>query len=215
MRLFAQIDFDLPVELMAKGCDWRERAVYVEAILHVRQRLTDGVIHRTLLATWMQDLPTSKRVKMLDALTRKGALEEHPDGWAFPAHVWARWGRNRADVEATREQRKQAGRRGNHRRWHLPETGGTPSPDCPWCIEDGIANGSQTDRTVRDVCDRTAIANRSQNDRTPIANPSPETETETETETSSFTSVRPNITSRVPAAIVQGIDTWADRRRMP
>jgi len=182
MRLFAQVDFDLPVELMAKGCDWRERAVYVEAILHVRQRLTDGVIHRTLLATWMQDLPTSKRVKMLDALTRKGALEEHPDGWAFPAHVWAKWGRNRADVEATREHRKQAGRRGNHRRWHLPETGGTPSPDCPWCIEDGIANRSQTDRTVRDVCDRTAIADRSQTDRKPIAKPSPETETETETE---------------------------------
>ena len=169
MRLYAQIDLALPVELMTKGCDWRERAVYVEAILHVREKLTDGVIHRTLLATWMQDLPTSKRVKMLDALTRKGALDEHPDGWQFPPHVWARWGRNRADVEADREQKKQAGRRGNHRRWHLPETGGTPSPDCPWCIEDGIADRSQNDRTPIAECDTGAIALRSHSDRTPIA----------------------------------------------
>jgi hypothetical protein len=157
MKLYAQIDLALPIELMTKGCDWRERAVYVEAILHVREKLTDGVIYRTLLPTWMHDLAVPQRVKLLNSLASKGALEEHPDGWAFPAHVWARWGRNRADVEADREKKRQAGRRGNHVRHHLPENGGAPSADCRYCVDEGLAQPSHRASSVRAVCEASAI----------------------------------------------------------
>jgi hypothetical protein len=103
MELHAQIACNLPLELMKKGVGWQDRAVYVEACLFCRKELTDGILHRELLAMWMPDMSPKDKAKRLDRMRQQGALIEHGDGWAFPLAVWAKWGIMRADVDAKRE----------------------------------------------------------------------------------------------------------------
>lgn len=198
--LYAQFSLTMPIELMRKGCDWRARAVYFEASLHVRAHLTDGVVERALLSTWMPDLPVKQRVKVLDAMAAAGALDIHPDGWSFPPHVWAVWGKNRADVAAQREIKQAAGIKGNHVRHHLPPTG-EPSPKCPLCIAEHLA-----------PCSQPAKAQRSHPSRKRSPYPNPESYPETYPETSS-PSTENTITPEVPGGPVD-IDAWTKRRRM-
>lgn len=104
MELHAQIACGLPFELMKRGVPWQERAVYVEAVLFCRERLTDGIIHRALLPMWMPDMSPKARAARLDALVNTGALLEHEDGWQFPPHVWSRWNPSKAEVDEKRRQ---------------------------------------------------------------------------------------------------------------
>ncbi len=111
MELHAQIACSMPRELARKGIGWQDRAVYTEAIYYGRENLTDGVIARSSLAFWMPDMRAQDRARRLDTLRAAGALIDHPEGWAFPDHVWRKWGKSRAEVEAKRAEEAERVRR--------------------------------------------------------------------------------------------------------
>jgi hypothetical protein len=102
MELHAQIACAMPRELARKGISWQDRAVYTEAIYYGRENLTDGVIARGELGFWMPDMAVKERTRRLNALRDNGALLDHPAGWQFPDHVWRKWGKLKAEVEAKR-----------------------------------------------------------------------------------------------------------------
>lgn len=102
MELHAQIACAMPRELARKGIGWQERAVYTEAIYYGRENLSDGLIARSELGFWMPDMAIKERTRRLNTLRDKGALLDHPEGWQFPDHVWRKWGKTRAEVEAKR-----------------------------------------------------------------------------------------------------------------
>lgn len=72
-------------------------------------------------------------------------------------HDYLDWQRSAAEVAELKASRGAGGLLGNHIKWHVKRR--QPNPDCEFCV----ANGSQ-DRSVERSEDR------SQNDRSPIAN---------------------------------------------
>ena len=78
-----------------------------------------------------------------ESLVRVGLWDEVPDGYQF--HGWDEWqpdsDSERSRRQAVSEARRQAGARGNHKRWHAER--GVIEPGCPFCSPNGE---SQTDR---------------------------------------------------------------------
>lgn len=168
MGLYAKLSCSAPRDPRMIAAGWQARAVYVEALLYCRENLTDGVIDRRALIYWMPDMPARTRQRHLDRLVELEALETHGDGWAFPEHVWRKWNPTKAEVEDMRQQKADAGIRGNHERWHVGPDG-SPSPKCPLC---------RSDRKRIAPCESGAIAKGS-----PESEPESESESEPERET--------------------------------
>jgi hypothetical protein len=132
--------------------------LYVRGLSFCKEHLTDGLIRRSQLVLVAVGIPDP--TEQARALVSIGAWVEHSEGWLVPAFLDRN--RTKAAVEAEKQQKREAGGLGNHERWHVRE--GRVDPACPHCVPDQ----SQV---------------RSQIDRTPIAQASPEAEAETEPQT--------------------------------
>jgi hypothetical protein len=135
MALYAKIDVAFARDPDLVGLPLA-RLMYVQCLLYARENLTDGAIDSRLLSFVAVDIQRPRR--HMDALVKAGKLEETPDGWRIPGHVWRKFNPTKDEVAAIIAAKGEAGALGNHRRWHRTE----PSPDCRYCIANASQNGS-------------------------------------------------------------------------
>ena len=150
MELHAQIACRLPDKVEIIDAGPMAELVYYRTCLRCREYLTDGRVARAHVARWFVGIPNA--AKHLDKLVAVGMLWEHPNGWQLPDGVWQKWIPSKAEVEAKRLIKHEAGVIGNHERWHVGPSG-KRSQDCRICIAEtiaeGIANGSHGANGVR------------------------------------------------------------------
>lgn len=139
MTLYANIACDVPRTREGLAVGWQARALWYEALLFMRENLTDGYLATNQLALVAPDMPMTARRRAVDAWVTVGWVDVVEGGWQVPLDAWREYNPTRAEVESFKETKREAGIRGNHERWHLPPEG-KPSHRCPLCQ-------SQTSRT--------------------------------------------------------------------
>jgi hypothetical protein len=131
----------------------------VESWCWCSRHLTDG---RMPLATFLKRTTPRTRKELIAT----GLVEVHDTHVVW--HDYLEHQRSAAQVEEIKEAKRQAARKGNHKRWHEGE-GGRFDPACEFCVPDGQSTEDSSQQRSH---------MRSQNDR----KTSPETETETDKE---------------------------------
>jgi len=101
------------------------KALWVTAGSWCASQLTDGHVPRHVLPI------VGGKPRAAQELVDLGLWEMNGNGWVF--HDWLELQPSRADVEAARAEKADAGARGNHQRWHVKKR--IKSPDCPYCQE--------------------------------------------------------------------------------
>lgn len=85
--------------------------LHVAGICYCNRRLTDGFIRTAKVPRLV---PRFRRVT-LDELLEAGMWIDH--GGRFEIHDYLDWNRSRAEVEAERERKSKAGKKGAQSRW--------------------------------------------------------------------------------------------------
>lgn len=80
--------------------------------------------------------------KMVAALVEVGLWDPSDDEWQF--HDWADYNESAETAQAIKAAEREAGKRGNHERWHAKR--GITVPDCPYCVATPKENPSGGDR---------------------------------------------------------------------
>lgn len=93
---------------------------------------TDGFIPEGVIGQWGTK---SDAARLVAAGLWHVARKAGEDGWRF--HDWAHFQPSAAVTAARRAKEREAGLRGNHRRWHTDR--GVTDPDCEYCyrVPDG------------------------------------------------------------------------------
>lgn len=135
--LMLELDFDEDEKvrrLVRYGKDSRAcRDLLVAMWRYCKKNTTDG--HVPVEELGLLVYPDSPRIGRRDAdrLVEVGLAERTPDGYFFPTFL--KRNKSRAQIEAEQaiasEEGAEAGRRGNHVKWH--EKRGITSPDCDYC----------------------------------------------------------------------------------
>jgi len=86
--------------------------LHVSGICYCAQFATNGVIDGEVVSL----LVPRFRKATLDELLTKGQWLTHPDGYEI--HDYLQWNRSREQIEAERERKSKAGRKGAEKRWH-------------------------------------------------------------------------------------------------
>lgn len=138
-RLFLMLELDFDEDekvrrLVRYGKDARAcRDLLVAMWRYCKKNTTDG--HVPLEELGLLVYPDSPRIGRRDAdrLVEVGLAERTPEGYFFPSFL--KRNKSRAQIEAEQavasEEGSEAGRRGNHVKWH--ENRGIVSPDCEYC----------------------------------------------------------------------------------
>ena len=85
--------------------------LHVSGICYCSLHLTDGVVEEDVVPV----LIPRYRKTVLDELLAKGQWLKHPKGYEI--HDYLQWNRSRAQVEAERERKSRAGKKGADLRW--------------------------------------------------------------------------------------------------
>ncbi len=162
-RTYIRLHDGMPDHPKVVSLSDRAFRLYVEAMCWCSRYLTDGIVPTAAMKKMGAWSPAAIS-ELADArLMENGS----PGGWAI--HDYTEHQRTSADVAEWRELRRGAGVTGNHERWHVARR--IIDPSCELCaIDDASHERSLTDRTSdsveRSVCDRSTIANSSQETET-------------------------------------------------
>lgn len=85
--------------------------LHVAGICYCAQYETNGRIAAEMVPL----LVPRFRTRSLDELSRRGLWMPHSDGWEI--HDYLEWNRSKEQIEAERERKRKAGRKGAEKRW--------------------------------------------------------------------------------------------------
>jgi len=87
--------------------------LWVRLLTYCNRYLTDGVVKVAALPTIGPVMPVKRKRQAISALVRGGLLEDHekPGGY-WLIHNYTEWQPSKAEVEAKRAKRREAGRKG-------------------------------------------------------------------------------------------------------
>ncbi len=146
--LFVPFECSMPRDPKMRAAGPLARLIYFEATLHCRENLTDGLIHRPNLLDFAVDVPTKRKLQLLDKLHNVGALEsvtkcscKQGPCWRIPEHVWRRRNPLRSEVEAKRQA--EADRKAAYRKRNRGD-----SPELPLADRDVLSQRDTTSRYV-------------------------------------------------------------------
>jgi hypothetical protein len=108
---WANLDDRFPTHPKVIGLTDGAFRLHVSGICYCAQYVTDGVIEAETVPLLMPRY----RKQLLDELLRKGRWVPHPAG--FEIHDYLDWNRSREQIEAERERKRKAGRKGAEKRW--------------------------------------------------------------------------------------------------
>ena len=120
--------------------------LYVLAICYCDRQRTDGLISSAAMRRAVA--PGMDTAALVPHLVNAGLLHEREDG--FEVNAYLEWQRSRAEIEASIEQRREAGRRSAAKRRAEAQTPGRPKT-----LEDKIEKTDKTDRPT----DKSALTN--------------------------------------------------------
>jgi hypothetical protein len=105
--------------------------LYVRALAFVKRTGTDGHINANQLQAIAPRITNPRR--LADRLVTVGLWQTNGTGWLITA--WLKRNQPRAAIHTAKSD---AGRLGNHKRWHIPPLG-IPTIDCEICVTEGLA----------------------------------------------------------------------------
>ena len=85
--------------------------LHVSGICYCAQYETDGIIAAEMVPL----LVPRFRPRTLDELADRRLWMPHPQGWEV--HDYLEWNRSKEQIEAERERKRKAGRKGAEKRW--------------------------------------------------------------------------------------------------
>lgn len=159
--LYVQLDAEYMHDPKIMRAGALAELVYVRALTLSKRLLSDGNIDEVHLPLLCIGLPGKPSAHAL-SLVRNGLWTETAAGWHIVA--WEKRNKSSDEIVVQKERKKEAGRRGNHQRWHVDQ--GIVDPKCAFCH-----------RTSDPTSDRKQIAPATKSDRT-IPRPEPEPEPE-------------------------------------
>lgn len=109
---WANLDDQFPKHPKVVGLSDAAFRLHVSGICYCAQFLTDGAIDRDVVRLLV---PRYKKAA-LDELITKG--QWIPTKTGFEVHDYLQWNRSREQVEAERERKSRAGKKGAEKRWH-------------------------------------------------------------------------------------------------
>ena len=138
----------------ARAAGLKGRALWIEAAQWSTQHLTDGRIDKHMLPLLAASAEIGTGRPEANKLVTVGLWTDEGDHWQILN--WSTYQPPRADVEAVKAKRGQAGAEGNHKRWHVKR--GITVADCEWCHPKPVANESQSAIEVGSQTDRHSTA---------------------------------------------------------
>lgn len=111
---WANLDDQFPKHPKVVGLTDGAFRLHVSGICYCAQYLTDGVVDADTVPLLMPRY----RKQHLDELLTKGRWIRHGDDYEI--HDYLDWNRSREQVEAERERKRTAGKKGAENRWHKP-----------------------------------------------------------------------------------------------
>lgn len=111
---WANLDDQFPTHPKVVGLSDAAFRLHVAGICYSAKYLTDGLIDVTAVPLLMPKY----RERSLEELMSRGLWICH--GPVYEIHDYLDWNRSRAQVEAERERKSKAGRKGAENRWHKP-----------------------------------------------------------------------------------------------
>ena len=126
-RTFVRMDHGLPEHPKFAGLSDRAFRVWFEAVCWCSRQERNGAIPTANAAR------IGLKGKALADLIDANLVERTDVGYAV--HAYLAVPRTRAEIEAFRAARGDAGSLGNHRRWHVARR--RSDKDCPHCKEEG------------------------------------------------------------------------------
>lgn len=126
-RPFVRLDHGMPENSKVVGLSDASFRLFVEAICWCSRQEEDGEIPEPM----MRRLGT---VKGTNELLRARLLERTDTGYLI--HDYLHFQRSKAEIDAFRRAKGEAGKLGNHERWHVARR--KRDKDCEFCLK-GIA----------------------------------------------------------------------------
>lgn len=116
------------------------RDLYVQMLCYCKDNLTDGFVPAEQIG--IMTYPDSPAVGRKDAalLVEVGLVTVADGGWLVPGFL--KRNKSRDAVKNRAEEKKRAGSKANHVRWHVER--GERKPDCEWC-QDGSGDDPKSD----------------------------------------------------------------------
>lgn len=123
--------------------DQRAELLYIRGLTFCKQNLTDGFIHKRLIATFAPFTDDVLPKELAAELVRVGLWRAVEDGWVVEA--WLDWNPHSSDVMTPSRGRELA-----HIRHHVNK--GIVSDDCALCAESESANSQVTAHVCGPQC---------------------------------------------------------------
>lgn len=111
---WANVDENFPEHPKVDGLSDLAFRLHVSGICYCARHLTDGLIP----ADKVPRLVPRFRKAALQELVDKGIWYWHESIETYEVHDYLDWNRSRAQVEAERERKSKAGKKGAKSRWH-------------------------------------------------------------------------------------------------
>jgi len=110
---WANLDDQFPKHPKIVGLSDAAFRLHVSGICYCAQYTTDGLVQ----ADAVKLLVPRYRPRSLEELTERGLWIPLLDGKAYEIHDYLQWNRSREQVEAERERKSKAGKKGAEKRW--------------------------------------------------------------------------------------------------
>jgi hypothetical protein len=108
------------------------RDLYVQMLCHAKENMTDGFVSVDEIGVLVYPDPPDIAARDVKHLIDVGLVEEAEDGYIITG--WFDRNRSRAEIRGEAEASRDAGVRGNHKRWHVERD--VFDPKCALCRGD-------------------------------------------------------------------------------
>lgn len=147
--LFVPLDVNYPRDRAIRRAGPEAELVFIRGLVFTKGTKTDGFLADFDLDAAMVGLKPAWVKKGVDALVKVGLWTVVDDGWQVRS--WAKWNSTQEQIAEDQEAKREGGKQGNHKRWHVEKN--KVDPKCDLCVTDRT-----TDRYSDSDSDRTRVA---------------------------------------------------------
>lgn len=147
--LFVPLDVNYPRDRAIRRAGPEAELVFIRGLVFTKGTKTDGFLADFDLDAAMVGLKPAWVKKGVDALVKVGLWTVVDDGWQVRS--WAKWNSTQEQIAKDQEAKREGGKQGNHKRWHIEKN--KIDPKCDLCVTDRT-----TDRSSDSDSDRTRVA---------------------------------------------------------
>lgn len=130
--VFVPLDVNYPRDRAIRRAGAEAELVFIRGLVFTKSTKTDGFLADFDLDAAMVGLKPAWVQKGVAALVKADLWTVVEDGWQVRS--WAKWNSTQEQIAEDQEAKREGGKQGNHKRWHVDK--GKVDPKCPLCVPD-------------------------------------------------------------------------------